>query len=160
MKDVHGVGFAVAQDFAVAILALEERGTRAIVELFQGGTRTLLSFYQKRARCDCLKVKHDNVKAKPKLGTCYQCDKRVELSGLKICGGCGIAQFCSSDCQKMCWPVHKEDCETLSSFSRSEQVEHFCTRYSYGFVAGDFTDKYADDRYRILRGMVRSEWQI
>jgi hypothetical protein len=48
------------------------------------------------------------------LPCCALCGKTVgELAAgekLRKCGGCGVARYCSSECQKTAWPGHKKEC--------------------------------------------------
>src|SRR3990167_5026557 len=49
----------------------------------------------------------------PCVPRCYQCRKdRVEL-GVKLnkCSVCSTATYCSAECQKKHWPVHKGECK-------------------------------------------------
>ena len=44
---------------------------------------------------------------------CQYCAKTLEELGLKkfmVCGGCKIAQYCSTKCQRRSWEMHKPNC--------------------------------------------------
>ena len=45
---------------------------------------------------------------------CALCGKtKSELAAgekLRSCSGCGVARYCSSECQKTAWPGHKKEC--------------------------------------------------
>src|SRR3989304_9344061 len=52
---------------------------------------------------------------------CCAC-RKVFLYKLKQCGGCGIARYCSPECQKRKWPKHKITCKKLLDiFAQLEQ---------------------------------------
>ncbi|KAI6190482.1 Histone-lysine N-methyltransferase SMYD3 [Aphelenchoides bicaudatus] len=45
---------------------------------------------------------------------CSECFKKPEVLGkLMTCGGCNFARYCSKDCQKLAWRLHKQECERL-----------------------------------------------
>ncbi|KAF2183482.1 hypothetical protein K469DRAFT_582613 [Zopfia rhizophila CBS 207.26] len=45
-------------------------------------------------------------------GLCAMCNK----PGTMTCGGCHCSRYCSGDCQKLDWPVHKLLCKTFRDF--------------------------------------------
>ncbi len=49
----------------------------------------------------------ESVLAKP--STCWSCNKQPEK--LMCCGKCTKAQYCSAECQKSNWPLHKKYCK-------------------------------------------------
>jgi len=42
---------------------------------------------------------------------------------LKKCGGCSTVRYCSSECQKQHWKVHKKDCERMRIFREQHPVD-------------------------------------
>ena len=79
---------------------------------------TIVSFFRKRVPCKCLDKKYKEVKSIVKMGLCgnQSCplpNREVECSKLMYCSKCFTARFCSSECQKAAWPLHKEHCEAL-----------------------------------------------
>jgi hypothetical protein len=42
-------------------------------------------------------------------GACAGCDKLQETK-MQLCARCRRARFCSADCQRKHWPVHKPNC--------------------------------------------------
>ncbi|KAI9013653.1 hypothetical protein DFJ74DRAFT_733753 [Hyaloraphidium curvatum] len=52
----------------------------------------------------------------PLFGECYGCGVRYnEIKSMKRCSSCKIALYCSPECQRMHWPVHKLGCKLLSA---------------------------------------------
>ncbi|KAL7552208.1 hypothetical protein ACHAWF_015426 [Thalassiosira exigua] len=116
-------GMSAAMDFAVGIWILENGPPREILDTSEGGDKSLISFYQKRVPCDCLKERHDQLKAESKCGRCEYCHGKRELSQLKLCGGCGITHYCSVECQKAEWPTHKDHCKELETSMSIKQFD-------------------------------------
>ena len=78
---------------------------------------TLVSYYRKRISCSCLDEKYKEVKSVKKMGRCYNLnchhpDGRVERSKMFSCTRCGVANYCSVECQRADWKEHKEFCDT------------------------------------------------
>lgn len=76
---------------------------------------TLVSFFRKRIPCKCLDKRYKEVKSIVKMGICYnpRCTlpgRKVERSKLLCCAKCRSVYYCSSECQKAAWPLHKERC--------------------------------------------------
>jgi len=85
---------------------------------------TIVSFFRKRVPCKCLDRRYKEVKSIVKMGRCSNpsCplpDGQVECSKLLYCSKCFTACFCSSQCQKAAWPLHKEHCEALNEIPQS-----------------------------------------
>ena len=55
------------------------------------------------------------------LKKCLCCFKEVE-GNLKCCG-CRTASYCSRECQKEHWPVHKNICQDSNSKDGIEKLE-------------------------------------
>ena len=56
-----------------------------------------------------------SAQALPRRSTCfnYVCPRqmiRVPFSA-QLCSGCSVAEYCSSECQKQDWPIHKHVCK-------------------------------------------------
>ena len=88
-----------------------------VIELESADDHTLVSFYRKRIPCSCLDEKYKEVKSVKKMGCCYNpsCshpDGKVERSKMFCCTRCGMANYCSVECQKADWKEHKELCST------------------------------------------------
>ena len=49
-------------------------------------------------------------KINPKRKLCEQCNK---VNGDKRCGGCREAYYCSQECQRLYWKVHKSHCKKI-----------------------------------------------
>jgi hypothetical protein len=84
----------------------------------------LVSYLKKRIPCKCLDEKYKEVKSIPKTGLCsnLECtlpDRRVARKKMYTCTGCNISYYCSADCQKAHWPVHKKYCK-MSVMEKAE----------------------------------------
>jgi hypothetical protein len=110
-----------------AILALMIKTTKAdklpdnqkSLELQCGDEQTLVQFFRKQIPCSCLDEKYKEVKSITKMGVCYNEDcplpgKMAVRSKMLQCTGCGNngrnVSYCSRQCQKADWPVHKKYC--------------------------------------------------
>jgi hypothetical protein len=45
---------------------------------------------------------------------CWICKLNKPATDFKRCGGCRIASYCSTQCQRMNWPEHRHECATLA----------------------------------------------
>ena len=77
---------------------------------------TLVSYYRKRIPCSCLDEKYKEVKSVKKMGWCFNLncshpDGRVERSKMFSCTRCGMANYCSVECQKAAWKEHRVQCD-------------------------------------------------
>ena len=80
---------------------------------------TLVSFYRKRIPCSCLDKKYKEVKSVKKMGQCYNpgCShpgRKVERSKMFTCTRCGVANYCSFECQRADWKRHKHSCGNIA----------------------------------------------
>ncbi len=101
-----------------------------IVELYHADDHTLVQYFRKRIPCSCLDGTYKKVKSVKKMGCCYnpncsQHARKVERSKMLCCSRCGIANYCSRECQKADWKSHKEGCgyiaEVKSAFDSKQQ---------------------------------------
>ena len=46
-------------------------------------------------------------------GVGTRCSSGCGLAASKKCSGCGTARYCSADCQKQHWPLHKRACKVI-----------------------------------------------
>jgi len=79
---------------------------------------TLVRYLKKKIPCNCLDKKYEEVKSVTKMGLCRNdnCslpNRMVERSKMLYCTRCRDANYCSRECQKADWPVHKEYCDQL-----------------------------------------------
>ncbi len=126
-KSFLGGGNATAQLCAVIssyfeeMIAVDVEKSKAflswtkILELSGADEHTLVKFFRKRIPCACLDEKYEEVKSVKKMGIC--CNKTCSLPGRKVergkmlcCSRCGEVNYCSRECQKEAWKLHKEVC--------------------------------------------------
>ena len=50
--------------------------------------------------------------------TCCVCKKEDFDSNFKKCGDCKRMYFCSSECNKLAWPIHKKDCKEMMCYEK------------------------------------------
>lgn len=82
-------------------------------ELFSADEHTLVQFFRKKIPCSCLDEKYKEVKSITKMGICWndECplpDRRAVRSKMVYCIQCRRINYCSRECQKVHWPLHKE----------------------------------------------------
>ena len=85
-------------------------------EWYGADNHTLISYYRKRISCSCLDQKYKEVKSVKKMGRCLNLycshpDGRVERSKMFSCTRCGVANYCSVECQKADWRDHRVQCD-------------------------------------------------
>jgi len=125
---------AVCARYFEQYIAAELHQTQAIMHWqkimevsIEGDTHTLVKFLRKRIPCACLEKKYDEVKSITKMGLCFnpQCNNNriVERTKTKYCSGCRCATYCSRECQKANWPVHREDCEHMTRIRAEFEAE-------------------------------------
>ena len=85
------------------------------VEAMSADEHTRVKFFRKRIPCKCLDKKYDEVKTITKMGICFneECppDRRVERNKTMYCSGCRSITYCSLECQKADWTLHKQECD-------------------------------------------------
>ncbi len=88
-----------------------------ILEISRADEHTLVKYLRKSIPCSCLDEKYKEVKSITRMGLCCnpQCSIPfgvVERRSMLCCSGCGChdANYCSRECQKADWPVHKKKC--------------------------------------------------
>ena len=100
-----------------------------VIELYYSDDHTLVSYYRKRIPCSCLDEKYKEVKSVKKMGRCYNpnCshpDGSVERSKMFFCTQCGVANYCSVECQRADWKRHRQSCgnvaERKAAFNASQ----------------------------------------
>ena len=95
---------------------------RKIAELYNPSIdeHTLVSFFNKRIPCSCLRDKYNEVKSITKTGICYnaKCSRFrrvIERKAMMSCCRCLQVSYCSKQCQQHDWPEHKLECAELAS---------------------------------------------
>ncbi|KAK1734241.1 hypothetical protein QTG54_015008 [Skeletonema marinoi] len=103
-------------------IAVGLKQTQALVnwpkinEVYEGDVHTLVKFFRKRIPCSCLDAKYDEVKSITKMGVCYnpECSAplgKVERSKTMYCSRCRCVTYCSPECQKADWKLHRPSCD-------------------------------------------------
>ena len=87
-----------------------------MVELVQADLHTLVKYLKKNIPCNCLDTKYKEVKSITKTGVCRNTNcslpnRMVERSKMLYCTRCRYANYCSRECQKAAWPLHKKLCD-------------------------------------------------
>ena len=85
-----------------------------VLELVLADLHTLVKYLKKNIPCNCLDKKYEEVKSIAKMGVCRneKCSlPMVERSKMLYCTRCRDANYCSSECQKAQWPLHKKLCD-------------------------------------------------
>ena len=91
-------------------------------ELLHGDEHTLVKYLRKNIPCNCLDEKYKEVKSMTKMGMCWnpKCshpNKLVKRSSMLCCDRCRAIVYCSPECQKAHWPLHKLYCENQEMYS-------------------------------------------
>ena len=84
-------------------------------DLSGGHERETVRFIMKRIPCKCLNKRFSRVKSQLKVGVCQHCWKEMERKHLLLCGRCRIYHYCSVECQRAGYDVHKVWCRNLST---------------------------------------------
>mmetsp|Transcript_29811 Transcript_29811/g.46743 ORF Transcript_29811/g.46743 Transcript_29811/m.46743 type:complete len:281 (+) Transcript_29811:231-1073(+) len=87
--------------------------------LIRSDVHTLVKFFRHRIPCSCLDEKYEEVKNTAKMGICYNehCNlpnRTTERSKTMYCSRCRCATYCSRECQKTAWKVHKSNCDKVA----------------------------------------------
>jgi len=95
-------------------------------DIDDGGEREALRFFSKRISCTCLDSLYAQAKSEQrKVGRCYGCEMTFKRSTFEVCNGCRICQYCSKDCQRQHWSLHKGDCDSWS------KCRAWCIQYGF-----------------------------
>ncbi len=99
-----------------------------VFELHGADEHTLVKFLRKRIPCHCLDEKYKAVKSVKKVGICcnLKCSipgNLVERSKMLCCTGCGVANYCSRECQKEDWKHHRKACNDLAEEKAAFQAK-------------------------------------
>jgi hypothetical protein len=73
----------------------------------------LVRYLAKAIPCSCLNDLKKQGNAGPKMGICAFCDKKDTKVNLFKCSRCIIAKYCSKECQKADWKLHKALCNHI-----------------------------------------------
>lgn len=108
-----------AASYAAVVFMLEDIGVAKekedwsmLQDVLEGCPRLLVRFFRQRVRCRCLDGIYSELKkTQPKTGKCHSCGMRGKRSSMFRCTGCHYQQYCSHECQRDDWPIHKRNCE-------------------------------------------------
>jgi hypothetical protein len=108
---------------------LELTGTPSVAqlrELCSADEHTLVQFFRKKIPCSCLDEKYKEVKSITKMGICWndECplpDRRAVRSKMVYCIQCRRINYCSRECQKIHWPLHKGVCKQMVAKSQENR---------------------------------------
>ena len=68
-------------------------------------------FFKHKVPCKCLKEKYAQIKHVPKFGQCKYCLTTKLRKHLYLCEKCQFSHYCSVDCQRCDYPLHKQICK-------------------------------------------------
>uniref|UniRef100_A0A7I4YPR2 MYND-type domain-containing protein n=1 Tax=Haemonchus contortus TaxID=6289 RepID=A0A7I4YPR2_HAECO len=98
--------------------------------------------FEEEPICFALAVKHLNA-------YCHSCLKMG--SDLKKCKGCRMFYYCSADCQKKDWPLHKTECSMCKRLDGvSNEEVRLVMRLAIKWASGDMGATQVDDDVRSL----------
>jgi hypothetical protein len=140
-NDSYALEFAEFARFLEQHIAVEIHKTQAIINWpkiceLQLDRHTLVKLFRKRIPCCCLEEKYHEVKSITKKACCYnhECHNvLVERSKTMYCSRCRSATYCSHECQKAHWKIHKLFCHIdsdviaelmSSSITSNESISH------------------------------------
>ena len=104
---------------------VEWRSTWMSNKLTGGNRRDLVKFVAKRLPCSCLKTLHSAARKKlNKMGACIGCKKQFPRSQLYVCTGCMHVHYCSRECQRANWSLHKQYCGRPEVMARDLPVDY------------------------------------
>ena len=73
--------------------------------------RNITKFFAERIPCHCLDEIKQAAKNDPRTGMCVACLKEAEDATLFNCSACGMAKYCSRECQVGDWSSHRHLCK-------------------------------------------------
>ena len=99
-----------------------------LVELGRADDHTLVSYYRKRIPCACLDEKYREVKSMKKMGLCFNpnCshpEQKVQRSTMFSCTRCGMANYCSVECQRAHWKRHRPTCNSKAELKAANSCQ-------------------------------------
>jgi hypothetical protein len=80
--------------------------------------RGLICWLKKKIPCPCLnEAMREAIENLPKSGHCgaHDCGIILPKAELLTCSGCKISEYCSRECQKTDWEMHKDFCRALDN---------------------------------------------
>lgn len=89
----------------------------------------------------------------PLLRRCFQCNKVTE--NMSRCTNCKVARFCSVECQREAWPVHRIACQRQrgSSPSKRHRTRGCIVDMMREAATPDFVDPKYSDHAELVYGM-------
>merc|ERR1712224_956755 len=74
--------------------------------------------------CDCMKEKKKEAKSMEKVQVCSGCKKYFPKIDLRYCSKCQMTPYCSIECAKLRWPIHKLVCKKKSKKEEPKSERH------------------------------------
>jgi len=138
-NDYSAAYWAMIACYFEELLACTVHKTSSIIDwskvlvLDKPDQNTLVRFLKTRIPCSCLDAKYKEVRSTTKMGICMntKCslpEKKVELSEMKHCTRCRRASYCSRECQKAHWSVHKDFCTQVEVRDAALANEQWLTK--------------------------------
>lgn len=97
-------------------------------DLYHSDDRTTVKFFLTRSRCKCLERIYKDFESVTKICRCCnpECPlpyRKFERKKQLYCTACGVAEYCTPDCQKVHWPQHKQLCNTMRNWEKLSPEE-------------------------------------
>ena len=71
----------------------------------------IAKYLNNNVHCQCLRDLTRQLEGMPRIATCAHCGKEVEIEAILVCSRCKGTNYCSKDCQRGNWTLHKNGCK-------------------------------------------------
>ena len=86
-------------------------------------------YASKRIPCHCLQALHQQLKDQPRIRQCDNCGKAGPRGKLLMCSRCHLADYCSKECQRLSWRVHKIGCDIAVENNKNNKATTTTTTF-------------------------------